>query len=432
MVQNDIVNRNAVDIESLFYHNRFPGGLSFLFILFYAPLGLFLVSVRLFIGFNAYIAACILPKFSLIRHLVLRIMCTLLGIFVWYEEEKTQISSVQCEQENSQNSLVEYSNSNHKSAVKIYAANYTSALDHVAVDLVVPCYTPCVWDFPSFLVWILGYVNFGAKQGRATLIRNTEQFIKESKSSILTFPEGASTNGKVGLLKFSTWPFSLKHPITPIAITLKRPFITDISPSVLGGRWWIDLFWFLFVPFTVFKIRILKTEFQGESESLKDFTDRIQKIIANCLRVESTKYTSVEKFVYAKQKLLVEDTDTTIQVLNRSLSQSSIDLDLNLMLRQVRDVLPYIPNHIIEADLVKTRCVDDTIVNLLEKTTTGSLTEDSFKNSSHTKPVDKVIVKQEPKDLSNIHTSKILTFKERKQLLYDTAKLKYMSKHNLI
>ena len=28
-----------------------------------------------------------------------------------------------------------------------------------------------------------------------------------------------------------------------------------VFQSVLGGRWWMDIFWFLFVPFSVFRIR---------------------------------------------------------------------------------------------------------------------------------------------------------------------------------
>lgn len=71
------------------------------------------------------------------------------------------------------------------------------------------------------LMWLLGYANMGAKHGRETLIRNAKThcrskeysqrllvvcfisaFVPASSLPILAFPEGASTNGKKGLLKF--------------------------------------------------------------------------------------------------------------------------------------------------------------------------------------------------------------------------------------
>ena len=112
-------------------------------------------------------------------------MCSILGVSVRVEGEE-----------------------NRDPKVKVMVANYTSTLDHMAVDLVLPSILPCVWDLPPTLIWLLGYTDMGARQGRETLINNAKKHSGESKIPMLVFPEGASTNGKVGLLKFR-WVFTL-------------------------------------------------------------------------------------------------------------------------------------------------------------------------------------------------------------------------------
>ncbi|KAI0225288.1 hypothetical protein LSAT2_023864 [Lamellibrachia satsuma] len=102
---------------------------------------------------------------------------------------------------------------------------------------------------------MLGYRDMEAKKGRDRLIQNAKKHIQCSQLPLLSFPEGASTNGHVGLLKFSVWPFSIGCPVQPVVVEVKRPPFANISPSILGGRWWIDIFWFLFVPYTHFRIR---------------------------------------------------------------------------------------------------------------------------------------------------------------------------------
>ena len=125
----------------------------------------------------------------------------------------------------------------------------------MAVDLVLPCIVPGVWDLPKVLNWGLGFHDFGVKQGRDVLIENVKMHLNSTDSPIpiLCYPEGATTNGRVGLLKFSSWLFTLDTPMQPIVISVWRPI--KVSPSVLGSRWWSDLFWFLIVPFSVFTIK---------------------------------------------------------------------------------------------------------------------------------------------------------------------------------
>ncbi len=162
-------------------------------------------------------------------------MCSVLGIIV--KEENASVKT--------------------KSTTKVIISNHITNIDHLAVDLVLPCIVPGVWDLPKFLNWGLGFHDFGVKQGRDVLIENVKSHLNlnENPIPILSYPEGATTNGRVGLLKFSSWLFTLDLQMQPIFIRATRPPPINISTSVLGSRWWSDLFWFLFVPFTIFNIK---------------------------------------------------------------------------------------------------------------------------------------------------------------------------------
>lgn len=143
-----------------------------------------------------------------------------------------------------------------KSKTRVIISNHITNIDHLAVDLVLPCIVPGVWDLPKYLNWGLGFHDFGVKHGRDVLIENVKMHLNSTSGPIpiLCYPEGATTNGKTGLLKFGSWLFTIETPMQPIYITVYRPLL-PISVSVLGSRWWSDLFWFLVVPFTVFTIK---------------------------------------------------------------------------------------------------------------------------------------------------------------------------------
>jgi len=139
---------------------------------------------------------------------------------------------------------------------KLIVTNHVTNFDHLAIDLVIPCIVPGVWDLPKFLNWSLGFHDFDVVRGRDQLIHNVRKhLVVDDAVPILTHPEGATTNGRVGLLKFSTWPFSLDCPVNPIAITVTRSPPIKISPTVLGSRWWSDLFWIMLTPWTTFNLR---------------------------------------------------------------------------------------------------------------------------------------------------------------------------------
>ncbi|ELU00555.1 hypothetical protein CAPTEDRAFT_227093 [Capitella teleta] len=397
---------SSVNIEELFDEHRYPTGLGLLSTIFYSPIGLILLILRLFIGFHALLTACILPKASKFRQSVLRTMCSVLGIFVAQTDEQ-----------------------NRDEEANVLVANYTSTLDHLALDLILPNVLPSVWDLPSMLMWLLGYTNMGAKQGRETLIRNAKNHCRTSSLPILAFPEGASTNGKKGLLKFSVWPFSLNRPIQPVLIQIRRPSFVKISPSVIGGRWWIDVFWFLFVPYTVFHIRFLRSV-QLNEETEEEFTVRIQQLMARELGVQPTVHTSVDKVEYMKRKLISQEPQV-----ERQPQEGSGSSEIDQMCRQVLEVLPHVPANVVKRDLAMTKDVDLTITHLLE----GNVEFTPLEGSIGASPAHSPSPSSSPPPNKNVVAAKFgknykdrqLSFEERKKALIESARLRYIEKHGI-
>ncbi|CAG2114469.1 unnamed protein product, partial [Medioppia subpectinata] len=129
---------SVVDIHRLFDYNRIDQNtqlLPFLWLVMYFPFGLCLFIIRVFIGLHALLIASLLPKKSSFRCFILRTMCTILGIII--KEENASIDV--------------------KSKTRVIVSNHITNIDHLAVDLVMPCIVPGVWDLPKFLNWGLGF-----------------------------------------------------------------------------------------------------------------------------------------------------------------------------------------------------------------------------------------------------------------------------------
>ncbi|GAB6023444.1 Ancient ubiquitous protein 1 [Chamberlinius hualienensis] len=327
----------SASIEDLFNNERLPGGFSLFPVILYFPLGIVLATLRVFIGFHAFLVACLLPKSAVVRSYILRVMCFVLGILVSEEVNK-----------------------NKNKLGKIIVANHVTVLDHLAIDLVLPCTFPCVWDLPQLIIWCLGYKDLGINQGRETFMQNVQRHCRESNLPILVHPEEATTNGTVGLLKFSTWPFCVNCPISPVIIQVKRLAFLNISPSVLGSRWWSDLFWFIFSPCTIFTVRYLPDMKYDIETSVEDFTKQVQETMSNALKIQATNYTAADKTEYLKKVAF-----SSAKVVKTSTS-SERNSQLLTMIHQVKEVLPNVPVDVIKSDLMQTNSVSLTISNLLE------------------------------------------------------------------
>lgn len=411
-------------VEQLFDFTRLPSD-SFLLalLLLYTPFGLCLMLLRIFIGLHVFLVSSAIPD-SLIRRFIVRVMCSVLGMFVSQNDPRQRDKSV-----------------------KAYVCNHVSPFDHNMINLLTPCNTPLLEGHSGFVSWARGYVELGWRDSRPRMAETLRQYSSlEGASPLLLFPEEEMTNGKVGLLKFSSWPFSVNSTLQPVALTIKRPFI---SASVVESSWVSELLWMFFTPFTVYQVRWLPTMSQREGESDEEFAIRVQEHLALELGIVSTPHTKSDKAEYVKRMKHVSPVATAASHLpGLSMnSRSSEDVQLTGMARQVKEVLPHIPLSVINQDLVETNCVDTTITNLLEgripftpeDPVAGSSSEASSSQSTLAPSISSCAARTSKISLADkpdanptfekSPTDRHLSLQERKEALYAYARRQYLAKN---
>lgn len=211
----------------------------------------------------------------MVRCMVLRAMCFVLGIVVRSKGERNSKTGIIC-------------------------ANHVSALDHVAVELVKPCVFSSTWGIPSVVRWWFGYLDLGARIGHAELVSRARVHLENSSLPLLSFPEGAITSGRTGMLKFNSWPCEASSQVQPLAVRISRPLFS-VSPSVLGSAWWADVAWFAFVPLTIYHLSWLPVMQRGDQETAEDFSKRVESCIAEHIGLKVTNLTQADAVEAAKR-----------------------------------------------------------------------------------------------------------------------------------
>uniref|UniRef100_A0A8C3S5N2 AUP1 lipid droplet regulating VLDL assembly factor n=1 Tax=Chelydra serpentina TaxID=8475 RepID=A0A8C3S5N2_CHESE len=161
---------------------------------------------------------------------IVRVMCSVLGLFVRQSDTHLRDANV-----------------------RVYIANHVTHFDHSVINLLTSCNTPALNGTPGFICWSRGFMELGAVGSRAELVDSLKVYSSHGGNPpLLLFPEEAATNGRVGLLRFSSWPFSILDMIQPVALQVQRPLI---AVSVADSSWITELLWTFFVPFTVYQVR---------------------------------------------------------------------------------------------------------------------------------------------------------------------------------
>ncbi|KAM4673850.1 lipid droplet-regulating VLDL assembly factor AUP1 isoform 2-T2 [Amazona ochrocephala] len=196
--------------ERLFDSHRFPSdGFLLLALLLYAPVGLCLLVLRLFIGVHVFLVSCALPD-SVLRRFIVRVMCSVLGLCVQQSDPRLR-----------------------DAGVRVYIANHVTQFDHNIINLLTSCNTPALNSAPGFICWSRGFMELGVSGSRAELVDSLKAYSSHrGNPPLLLFPEEAATNGRAGLLHFSSWPFSVSDVVQPVALQVLRPLVTvHLSPG---------------------------------------------------------------------------------------------------------------------------------------------------------------------------------------------------------
>ncbi|XP_063166916.1 lipid droplet-regulating VLDL assembly factor AUP1 isoform X4 [Candoia aspera] len=353
----------AAGPERLFDSHRLPsdGPLPLLLaLLLYAPVGLCLLLVRLFVGLHVFLVSCALPDGAPRRFLV-RAMCSVLGLFVWQSRPRSL-------------------------RARVFVANHVTPFDHNVLSLLVSCSAvsggrragrapsppaalPALTACPSppqpvlngaagFICWSRGFLEVAGAESRAELLESLKGYCSQgSNPPLLLFPEEATTNGRVGLLRFSSWPFSIVDTVQPLALQVWRPFV---AVSVAGASWVTELLWTFFVPVTVYQVRWLPSVCRQAEETREEFALRVQELLALELGVASTCLTAADKAEHLKRLRHnpaaprppppVSQPSGGWPPASRSVA-STEDVHLIGLAQRVREVLPHVPMAAIRKDL---------------------------------------------------------------------------------
>ncbi|CAK9802111.1 Lipid droplet-regulating VLDL assembly factor AUP1 [Anthophora quadrimaculata] len=388
---------SQIDIQDLFDKSRFPSGWPLIFILLYTPVGLLLVLLRLLIALQFWLLAILLPDCNSLRTFLNHGFSFAFGIMVKIPEGEMKDKQS-----------------------RIIIANNVSVLDHFALYKATKALTPTVWELPAALSNTLG-LQVMDMSSKEALIANIKQFLCTSKGSIAIQPEFGTTNNRVALLKFNSWPFTIDASIQPVAIKTSRPEFIPIRVTSLASRWWIDVFWFMFVPYTVFTFKYLKIK---QNTDYNVLVREVEKDIATSLKLQTSSHTVSDKIEFEKRCIMEK---TQSRRFNRSSPNSQVihSIEVQRMVQQVSEVLPLVPHNVILRDLLKTRNVDITIANILDGIVT--YTPESSQTVTSSTSLNQ-LQKSTVKATSNLGIS---SFQKRKAKLMREAWERYVQKHGL-
>ncbi|XP_053113492.1 lipid droplet-regulating VLDL assembly factor AUP1 isoform X1 [Hemicordylus capensis] len=408
-----------VGSDRLFDSHRLPSdGLLLLALLLYAPVGLCLLLLRLFIGLHVFLVSCALPD-SVLRRFIVRVMCSVLGLWVRQSDPR-------------QRSL----------RARVYVANHITPFDHNVINLLTSCHTPVLNGSSGFICWSRGFLELGAAGSRAELLESLKAYSSQGgHPPLLLFPEETTTNGRVGLLRFSSWPFSVLDTVQPVALQVQRPFL---AVSVAEASWVTELLWTFFVPFTVYQVRWLPSVCRPAEEAREDFALRVQELLALELGLASTRLTAADKAEHLKRLRHHPPAPHTPAPSQPSGARpraapslaSAEDVRLMGLAQHVKEVLPHMPLEAIHKDLAQTNCVDATIANLLEGRVPFTPSEAEGEDASlapDASPAQQPTTSSQAavpvKVFARSSEARHLSLQERKRALYDQARRRYAEKY---
>ncbi|KAK3918638.1 Lipid droplet-regulating VLDL assembly factor AUP1 [Frankliniella fusca] len=311
-------------------------------------------------------------------------------------------------------------------SAQVIVTNHISMLDYIPIHLLSGCVTPGRWDAPS--AWALSLKSWGHGD---TLLANVRAHLSNSDTPVLVQPEGATTSGTTGLLKFESWPLETVTRVQPAVIRVWRPAMADIAVTVVAASELWDIFFYLFVPFTVFTVRYLNVVELRKDETPAHCMERIEAAIAQDLGVRTTKFTAKDKMEYEKRYLAELYRPVAIANGTAALRLQPTSAQLLRMSNQVKEVLPNVPLDAIRRDLARTWDVDLTITNILEGLVPFVPEGQGPALPSRTqRPSEDQMPASSSSSKKSVQTGS-LTFQERKAKMIEEARKKYIEKHGL-
>ena len=262
----------------------------YIFFLLYSPIGFALAFVRLvvFLPLTGAVSCCVpTPCRTVFTRFVLFL---LFGVWVKVKGRPNETA-------------------------RVWAANHTSEMDAIAIRAVG---NPFILGYSFYLKlwWLkcspLSLLNMvyvpqksrteGNGEARDNVRKIVHELLQTSSQSILVFPEGGLASGKVGLLQYHMFMFSLGVPVQPIKIQVSRPLPININCEVEGTTFFDNVFWFVFLPFQSFELTFLDCVSREEDEEVLAFSRRVQSLTAKAMGVRASPFLYKDKQRWLKIK----------------------------------------------------------------------------------------------------------------------------------
>lgn len=372
----------GIDLSSIFPRKRLPDLKSFVIVLLYFPIGSALTLFRICLLLNYICARLVIGQFITENHIAWRAIDTvfsaLLGILVLKEAPKENQS-------------------------RVLFCNKRSQTDNIILPHAACAYGEDQWRLSSFWRKVL---RLKSLKEIVKIVRNENN---QCISRFLLFPEKDPGSGQA-LLKFDEEYLNISPNVQLATIKCKRPLPVLLTTAESSSCQ--DLLWMFFSPLTIYTFTVSKEIFiQGPSETQTEFATRLGKKMAQFLGIECSEYSVSDK----KHHLM--------NLKKMSISQHRTNLGdipprIIDMMRQVQEIVPHVPEDVIIKDLRVTDSVDLTVTNILE----GIVKFDPIPEQTEAK------VKAHCSKSKTIVQS--MSFQERKALLYQQARKRYIEKHS--
>jgi ancient ubiquitous protein 1 len=263
-----------VELDTLWEHSRFPA-LSWpqrALLLLYAPVGALLFVTRLSLLILVTPVALLLPSTTALSRFCMKVVAFIVGAIVRIENpfhldpRKSRV-------------IV----SNH-----VFTLEGAIWLSQCASSVVMRGNVARLWVFRLFTKHAKVIATDSPNRLRDVLSR-----VREGDRPVFCFPEGATTNGKIGVLRYHPFLFSLGLPVQPVALKIERPL--PINISLLQPHYVRDALWNLFVPWTRYTFTLLPIQQRRPDETTIDFADHVQQATASHLGLAALRYTVDDK-----------------------------------------------------------------------------------------------------------------------------------------
>lgn len=277
--------KRNIQLQDLFYDARFDPKISVLqvfFLILYSPFGIVLAITRIISALIWLVIFLILPSNKRTKRVFCKGLCFIAGFITVFKND---------------------AGIDANTTPKFIVANHTYTLE--AFPLITKHW--CIITVRRALIenWVVYFVAKLVDIVPAKILFSDSSEIAKHKYPFLVFAEGASTNGKVGLLKYNPLVFSHGEAILPVAIRLWRPF--DIRFSKLHFSFFADLFWCVFMPWNMFDYTFLPLQTILPGESPEEFANRVQKLTAEELGIATTEFTNKDKIMLREQNNIMTE-----------------------------------------------------------------------------------------------------------------------------